>query len=268
MTAAPDWEGIDVDVDGAIVRAHRTGDPARPPLVLAHGFSDDGGCWSRFASAVADRFDVVAVDARNHGSSARGAADHATSAGDLATVIERLALRSPTVIGHSLGASTAALLATTRPRLVGRLVLEDPPWTAVDHPPDTARLDALRDWVRSLTGRSDDELVELGRRQHPTWSDADLVPWAAAKRRLDPRAVDQLRPLDWRATVPRLRCPTLLITGDRDDALVDDAVADELRRSGRVVDVVRLAGAGHNVRREAFGAYVDAVVGFAGAGRS
>ena len=62
------WQAGDIVANGIRLHYTRTGG-AKPPLVLAHGVTDDGLCWSRLAEALAPSFDVVMVDARGHGRS-------------------------------------------------------------------------------------------------------------------------------------------------------------------------------------------------------
>ena len=90
------WQAGDIVVNGLMLHYTRTGG-AKPPVVLAHGFSDDGLCWTPVAEALAADYDVVMADARGHGRSAApeqgyGSADHAT---DLAGVIRALGLKRP-----------------------------------------------------------------------------------------------------------------------------------------------------------------------------
>ena len=75
-----------------------------------------------------DDFDVVMVDARNHGQSGAGAADIKCLAADLAAVVTGLELGAVSALGHSVGASVVTALAADYPHLVTRLLLEDPPW--------------------------------------------------------------------------------------------------------------------------------------------
>ncbi|MFN2157062.1 MAG: alpha/beta fold hydrolase, partial [Anaerolineae bacterium] len=58
-------------MNGVDLHYYRTGKEGGPPLVLAHGFSDDGQCWYRLATDLEADFDVVMPDARGHGLSAR-----------------------------------------------------------------------------------------------------------------------------------------------------------------------------------------------------
>ena len=67
-----DWYEGDVLSSGINVHYYRTGIGTKPALLLAHGFTDNGLCWSRTADALSADFDVVMVDARNHGSPGQG----------------------------------------------------------------------------------------------------------------------------------------------------------------------------------------------------
>ena len=110
-----DWPSGDIQANG--IRLHYTRSSggsggASPPLArsVAHGFSDDGLCWTPVADALAPDYDVVMVDARGHGRSEAppdgyGPVEHAD---DLAGVIAGLGLRQPILLGHSMGAMTAA----------------------------------------------------------------------------------------------------------------------------------------------------------------
>ena len=56
------WQSGDIAVNGLKLHYTRTGG-AKPPVVLAHGFSDDGLCWTPVAEALEADYDVVMVDA-------------------------------------------------------------------------------------------------------------------------------------------------------------------------------------------------------------
>ena len=62
------WQSGDVEANGLRLHYTRTGG-AKPPVVLAHGFSDDGLCWTPVAEALEAEYDVIMVDARGHGRS-------------------------------------------------------------------------------------------------------------------------------------------------------------------------------------------------------
>src|SRR5512147_2692496 len=120
------WSENDIVISGASFHYVRTGG-AKPPLVLAHGFSDNGMCWLPVARDLEAEFDVILPDARGHGKSQRvQPGERVDHPADLAGIIRELGLEKPIVGGHSMGASTAAALAAEHPELVRALILEDP----------------------------------------------------------------------------------------------------------------------------------------------
>lgn len=257
------WSEGDVTVGGVRLHYHRTGGN-RPPLVLLHGFSDSGRCWTRVARALQGEWDVVMPDARGHGASDRIGPrfDPALRMSDAAGVIEGLGLRGAVVGGHSMGAMTAAEVAAERPDLVGRLVLEDPPWRdQLPAAPEPGRWD----YVRRAQEMAPGDVPAYGRRLHPAWAEDEIGPWAAAKLAFDLSQLDApaiSSPRAWQAVVAAIRCPALLITGDPElGAIVTADGAAEVERLGGV-RIAHIAGAGHNVRRERYEPYMDALGGF------
>lgn len=53
-----EWQSGDVEANGIRLHYTRTGGKG-PPLVLAHGVTDDGLCWTPVAEALQDRKSVV-----------------------------------------------------------------------------------------------------------------------------------------------------------------------------------------------------------------
>ena len=260
MTA---WTEGDVDARGVRIHFHRIGSGGRPAVVLAHGFSDNGLCWSRTAQALEADYDVVMIDARNHGGSATATGDLSDLAADVAAIIVGLELDRPAVIGHSMGAATVAELAATRPDLVSRLVLEDPPWR--DGPDEEAasvrlRRGEVRDYLRSFAGMTDVEIMKLGHRQHPDWDDIEFPAWIAAKRQVREQAADGLGLAGWSGVIDRIQCPTLLVHGDPDrGGIVTAALARRLADENDRITAHEIEGTGHNIRRENFDRYIEVV---------
>ena len=105
-----DGAGVDIHV------GHTALSPGMPAVILAHGFSDNGRCWGCVAAARVERFAVVLVDSRNHGRSGAAVGDVTAQADDLAEVIADVGFDRPHVVGHSMGAAAAAVLAAQRTR--------------------------------------------------------------------------------------------------------------------------------------------------------
>ncbi len=266
------WQSGDLEVNGLMLHYTRTGGRTggeKPPVVLAHGFSDDGLCWTPVAEALEADYDVIMVDARGHGRSAApeqgyGAAEHAN---DLAGVIVGLGLKRPAVLGHSMGAVSALALAGIYPDLPRTILLEDPPpwWMPAAAEPAPARPAPIRLGIIELKRKTREELLTHARRQSPAWSEAELDPWADAKLRFSFNVILAGEPaaVDWPATVRRITCPALLITADpARGAILTPETAASLQALAPQTRVVHIAGAGHSIRREQFARYMEIVRAF------
>ncbi len=102
------------------------GDPAKPPILLLHGFPEYGGAWSDLAHHLADRFYCIAPDQRGFGQSwAPDDVSHYKTpklVSDMVELIKRFG--GPlTVMGHDWGAAVAYGLAMFQPDLVNRLII-------------------------------------------------------------------------------------------------------------------------------------------------
>jgi pimeloyl-ACP methyl ester carboxylesterase len=262
------WSKGDVALSEVTLHYYRSGGD-KPALVLAHGVTDDGLCWSPLAQALIGDYDVIAYDARGHGLSSRVPAYHWDDlAHDAAGLIQALHLARPRLMGHSLGAATAAALAAYYPDLPGCVVLEDPPWNTTALP-DAAqrreRYETSREGLRERQQQSREALMALCRVQSPAWSEAEIGPWADAKLRVDPEVAQFFGepPPDFRELVPRIACPILLVTADpARGAIVTADTARAAAALWRRGEIAHVAGAGHCIHREQYDAVVSAVTAF------
>ncbi|KAM5180763.1 sn-1-specific diacylglycerol lipase ABHD11 [Mantella aurantiaca] len=99
-----------------------------PPLVLLHGLFGSKSNFQSIAKALVRKTGrkVLALDARNHGSSPHNdiITYHAMST-DVRQLLQQLDIPSCVLIGHSMGGKTAMTLALQEPQLVERLVSVD-----------------------------------------------------------------------------------------------------------------------------------------------
>lgn len=259
------WEEGSVHANGISLHYYRTGG-SKPPLVLAHGMTDNGLCWTRVARVLEHDYDVIMYDARGHGHSdaPAGGYDTETRADDLAGLIKALNLHQPAVIGHSMGADTAAMAAARHPELIRAVVLEDPPWRAVPSEQSAASYEAWREQVIERKRLSKAELIAIGRAQSPTWDAIEFEAWAEAKQQVSPDIFTWLAGprTPWQEVVPRIICPALLITADPQRAIVTPEVAQTFLQLVPQGHSVPIDGAGHNIRREQFERYMEAVTSF------
>jgi pimeloyl-ACP methyl ester carboxylesterase len=234
---------------------------------MLHGATDNGLCWTPVARALMAEYDVVLPDARGHGQSDAPAEGYTSveRAADMADLIKQLGLGRPAVIGHSMGAQTALRLAAEYPELVRCAVLEDPPLRERD-----ASLTDLRARMRAETAankqRSQTELIEQARNGHPLWSEDELPAWAEAKRQVSDAFLESFRGSTeppWLPLVERVSVPTLLVTADPElGAIVTPETAAHVQQLNPKIEIVRLTGAGHNIRREQFQPFMRAISAF------
>ena len=281
-----DWKHEDIELADMTMHYARSYSPGQPPLVLAHGFTDNGMCWLPVAQALSVDYDVILPDARGHGLSSRVTPGQPLDgAADLAAFIQALGLNRPIVGGHSMGASVAASMAARFPEIPGSLILEDPAWgdrflpkTDEEEAAERAEreraaaekgetiVDPWADWVATYQNRPAEEVIALGREKNPTWEEAEFPHWAESKLQMDPNYVSarSVTPRsDWREVVKAIQVPTLLITADpAKGGIVTPEVALEAQELNSLVRVVYFEEAGHNIRREAFEPFMEAVLTF------
>jgi pimeloyl-ACP methyl ester carboxylesterase len=103
--------------------------PEEGPLVLClHGILEQGAAWSEVAIRLAQSgYRVIAPDLRGHGRSDRvgkgGSYNLLDFLADIDAIVENLADKAFTLVGHSLGSVVAAIFASIRPQRIKNLVL-------------------------------------------------------------------------------------------------------------------------------------------------
>jgi N-formylmaleamate deformylase len=269
------WESGYVEANGLKLHYRRSGrDSGLPPLVTAHGTSDDGGCWIPIAEEFATQFDVVLADARGHGRSEAPERDYGATAqgSDLLGLIAELGLRRPFILGHSMGAVTALAAAGMAPDVPAAIMVEDPPprlvganSAATVNPDDMA---SMRAWLIQMKRMTRDELLDFGKTRSPTWPDAEFPHWADAKAHMSPNVQMLLDPanrqsIDWPPLLRTIRCPALLITADPDlGAITTPDAAARIKEMIPQLTITHVPGAGHNIRREQPALYLEAIRAF------
>jgi N-formylmaleamate deformylase len=274
------WKSDVIEINGLRLHYTRTGGD-KPPLVLAHGFSEDGLVWTALAEVLGDRYDVIMPDARGHGQS--GAAETglgtAELASDLHGIISVLGLVKPAVLGHSMGGMTTFALAGLYPDIPGAILVEDGmPFemrrTATEN---AGARDGLRAYFDTIKGKDYEQLMAWRRIQSPNWPETDVRTFAEAKIRLNPQTLDpfmsrdavapnprDMAPaVDWPTLLRQIRCPALLITGDPElGAMVSASQAAALQEQVPTLRVAHIANASHDVRRDQFGDFLAVISPF------
>jgi pimeloyl-ACP methyl ester carboxylesterase len=221
--------------------------------------------WWRIGPELAARgWDVWALDLLAHGSSPPYERPLSIEA-LVARIVREAPDRVDLLIGHSLGAVTAAAALARHPDLAGATVLEDPPGgPGVDarELADGVERDA-RD-VRRDRGR----LLRRSAEEHPGWAPEDVEHDVRGIEEAQAASIagglrDQLRTWDLPALVAAVRVPVLVLAGAPDGGgVLTEPVRSEvaaLLPAGRFID---LPG-GHCLHRDLPDAWLASVTVFA-----
>lgn len=200
-----------IEISGLSLAARIHGPEDGQPVLALHGWLDNAATYDGLAPLLPGAR-IVALDLAGHGLSSRRVGASYTFIDfvvDVAAVASALGWQKFDLMGHSLGAGVAALLAGTWPDRVRRLVLLEGLGPLSD--PDERAPDRLRDAIAGELGvRSSGE--------RPGYTDPEEVARRLAgatqmhiesARLLLRRGLYEPRPgrWDWRAD-PRLRLPS------------------------------------------------------------
>ena len=230
-------------IDLADVTIHYEDAGAGDPLLLLHGGL--GTALLHFRREIpffAERYRVIAPDLRGYGRSSPPREYpldfYQRDAQDMAGLLDRLGITRAHVLGWSDGAMVALVLAVMRPDLVRSLV--------------------------SLAGEA--RILEEERANWPPLADRSTWPPRSVERFIDAQG-----PLNWpgilakmlagynalmdaggeviSARLGEIRCPVLIVHGDRDD-VVPLSQVETLTAGIAQAEVHIIPGAGHAVYRE------------------
>jgi non-heme chloroperoxidase len=234
------------------------------PVILIHGYPLDGRSWEKQHRLLLDGgYRVIAYDRRGFGNSSHPTTgfDYDTFAADLNALIEHLDLNNVVLIGFSMGTgevtrylgtygsarvSKAALLGAIPPFL---LKTDDNPEGVDGSVFDGIRAAVVADRPAYFKAFLDDfynvDVLGGERISEQAWQASFNVAIAAS-----PFAADASVPTwltDFRADLPKIDVPTLLVHGDADRILPFEATAKRL--PGLIADLtfVVVEGGPHNI---------------------
>ncbi|MEN8235545.1 MAG: alpha/beta hydrolase [Actinomycetota bacterium] len=262
---------------GSITINYATSASGGPPLVLLHGFMGRWQDWLPIVSALGADWRIYAPDMRGHGRSSRapdGAYRHIDLVEDLMAFLEGVVAEPAVLFGHSAGAPGASDVAGSHGGAVRAVIIGDFP---LDFPwladlVSTPGMVAYHTAVRSATGMSSQDSLQVLAALHPELDPSRLAAIAEALTDLDPHAVDChaegrlgdfYGDLDGDALLRRVQTPVALLQADpgsgglMTDGYVQHALP--LLRSGTHL---RLDGIGHNLGLDTgtAGPLLDAVI--------
>lgn len=230
-----------VTVEGRAWPYLEGGDPAKPTLLLVHGFSGDKDNWSFLAPYMTRDYHVVAPDLPGFGENERNPAlayDIAAQTARLKAFADALGLQRPHIAGNSMGGWIALRYALDYPDALASLILLDNAGVNGANESDLQKQAANEDYNPLVLASLEDadRLVAMvvhkppyvPRRLKPVlYADAlryrdqlDAAFWVIATEMRDHPLNDRLG---------EVKVPTLIIWG-RHDRLIDVSCVAELER--------------------------------------
>lgn len=255
-----------VRVNGLLFNLRLDGPEGAPWMVFSNSLVTNLSVWDEQVTAFADRYRILRYDQRGHGGTEvpPGPATLEGLAEDAAALMAHLGIRGAVFAGVSMGAATALLLAAHRPDLVSAVIASDGQAgtapggaEAWQERIDLARARGMaafadatvKRWFSPAAAEAGNPAIPRVREMIATTPEAGFVACARA-----------LQSYDFRAELPGLRQPVLLVAGE-----MDGAMPGTMRGMARAIPdarFVEIPGAGHIPCLEAPGAFNAAVEGF------
>jgi N-formylmaleamate deformylase len=242
-----EWRTAICETNGISMHYTRTG-VGKPALVLLHGLTANGLCWTVIAHELEDEYDIIMPDFRGHGKSS--APDYGyrydDHAKDVVGLIHGLEISPPILIGHSMGGLVAAVVASQYPASIRGLILADPTFISSKRQREV-RDSAVAEEHRKALNRSLEEVVEDLQARHPHRSLSTVERIARARLETRMSAFDVLTPPnpEYRQLVGSIDVPSLLVIGDA--GVVSPGLASELQLVNPKLQVAQIKEAGHGI---------------------
>jgi len=107
---------------------HATSNPGKPVILMVHGVTDNGLCWTTLTWKFQNDYDIYMLDTRGHGlSDPFTTADNGdTLIKDVVDVVHAMKFEKPILMGHSMGAATVMRVGAEYPELAKAIIMLDP----------------------------------------------------------------------------------------------------------------------------------------------
>lgn len=256
------------------VRIHYVTKGEGPLVVMIHGFPDYWYTWRNQIPALAEKFQVVAIDQRgfNQSDQPEGVENYTLDklVGDVKSVIQHFKREQAIVVGHDWGGMVAWQFAMTHPEMTERLVILNLPhpnglrrelannpeqqknsaYARFFQTPEAASVvkpESLVDWVKDPVAR-EKHLAAMQRS-----SMEGMLNYYKANYPREPYTNAE-------AEGPKVKCSVLMIHGLNDQALLPSGLNDNWKWLEKDLTLVTIPDADHFVQHDAAEMVTDTIV--------
>lgn len=253
-----------IEANGVPLHVVEAGDPNGASVLWLHGIWDRWLMWENIVPRVPGRHFMV--EFRGHGESGKpDGAEHyrwVDYADDIVALIDALGFSQVSLVGFSLGAITATLVAAREPERVARAVAVDPPYKD-----GVYAVERFRD-IREMKHLPTEELVSMLSFMRPNREDADWrreASWLqmTADGPLDAMIAGTQGVQELEKNLPRVTQPFLVLQADpKAGGSLSDAMAERAMSLLPKARLVRFPGSSHTIAHDQPDAFVTAVTAF------
>jgi pimeloyl-ACP methyl ester carboxylesterase len=286
------WDGY-VYANGIRIHYyHAVPAQGKPVMVMVHGVTDIGLCWTTLTWKLQDSYDIYMLDTRSHGlSDPFTPADNSeTLVKDVVEFVRVMKLEKPILMGHSLGAATVMRVGAEYPDLAKAVIMLDP--FVAGRPPGNPARDSARNRPpvpsqqqvkatapdrlpvsmfgapETLVAQNNykfEDLVATGRRQSPKWDSVDVWYWALSKKQYHGAYTSEAwqamsGPMNTGNALAKIKVPALILKADAPPEMRKaNEEAARVMQKGRLVHI---DGAGHNLHHDQLARTVEVLKEF------
>ena len=257
---------------------HAVPAPGKPVIVMVHGVTDNGLCWTTLTWKLQDSYDIYMLDTRGHGLSDpfTPTDDAETLVKDVVGFVEAMNFEKPILMGHSMGAATVMRVGAEYPDLAKAVIMLDPGLPRKNTGERPARSGRPTGPPRAQQGEkapdplafsmfgtpetlvkqnnySYEDLVKKGRKDNPRWGIVDIKYWALSKKQYHGAYTDAA----WQAmsgtmrtgdSLSKIPVPSLVLKADTspEGRKANEEAVEGMER----VKLVHVDGAAHNLHHD------------------
>ncbi len=246
-TPSPSWTDGICRANGINIHYLRTGGD-KPAIIALHGLAENGACWSPLARALEAHYDIIMPDARGHGLSSAPrygytCQDHAN---DIIEFIRTLGIKSPYLLGHSIGGMTAAMVASRLGASISGIILADPTFISSEWQNEIYKNQVVAQH-RQMLEATKEALFRQAKARHRYRASAIIEHMIEAQLQTSVHAFDVLIPPhpEFDELIRNIYIPSLLVMGS--EGIVSAETVRELHDINPDLEYKLIPDAGHGL---------------------
>jgi 3-oxoadipate enol-lactonase len=225
-----------IDADGCPIHVEVEGRDGAPALMLSNSLGTNLHMWDEQAGEFAKHFRLIRYDRRGHGKSGSPPGPYSMErfGRDVLAVLDALNIEKTNWCGLSMGGMVGQWLGANAPERVDKLILSNTNFYYADKGPWADRIKFVRD--KGLAQLVDPNMERWFTKEFRARAPQTMARMKEMFLTTNPAgyiaSCEAIRDMDFRASNPRVRAPTLVIVGTQDPATppaAGEAIAQQIK---------------------------------------